>query len=359
MAKVYRKIGSLNELLKRLKGWTSWSSLDEVLHFEHNFKIKDKELYQREEKIFLDKLGDKTKKLEDLSNKYSVRKNNEENSIELETKLNMERIRSFDSKLLRKNFFSRIILEYEKQRLLKKQDILLVHHDEIIRQRLLSIEKEIKRLDSEIKEFQQNKDQYIKNNPEVKNLEAIHKIIQENNFFVIGAIGEGKVLDELKKLPDSFYVINDFKHEFDRSIPNNKEPGDYIKTIQIDHVVVGPTGLFLIETKNWSDKSMDNKNIYSPIKQISRHSYAMFVYLNNLLRSGLLESFSDRHGEQKISPKSILATTSSSPTAEYQFVKTLRPYEIPNFIGNQKPIFNTDNIEDIVSEFNIDKSLED
>lgn len=50
-----------------------------------------------------------------------------------------------------------------------------------------------------------------------------------------GMGGEFSVAETLKGLPDTFVVLNGLK----------------AKTGDLDHVVVGPTGLFFIETKNW------------------------------------------------------------------------------------------------------------
>lgn len=50
-----------------------------------------------------------------------------------------------------------------------------------------------------------------------------------------GADGEKKVANELANFPDKFYVINGFP----------TPSGD------IDHIVVGPTGVFVLDTKDW------------------------------------------------------------------------------------------------------------
>lgn len=54
--------------------------------------------------------------------------------------------------------------------------------------------------------------------------------------FFKGARGEEKVAAELALLPDSYHVFNDF-------------PAD---GVPVDHVVVGPVGVFAVETKFWS-----------------------------------------------------------------------------------------------------------
>ena len=56
--------------------------------------------------------------------------------------------------------------------------------------------------------------------------------------FYKGARGEEKVSEILKGLPDAYHVFNDF------TVGRN----------HVDHVVVGPGGVFAIETKFWNGK---------------------------------------------------------------------------------------------------------
>ncbi len=63
----------------------------------------------------------------------------------------------------------------------------------------------------------------------------IEKLENEKLKFRKGAVGEYLIAGLLEGLSDDFYVINGL------STPH----GD------IDHLVVGPTGIFLIDTKNW------------------------------------------------------------------------------------------------------------
>jgi hypothetical protein len=54
--------------------------------------------------------------------------------------------------------------------------------------------------------------------------------------YFLGAVGEARVAAELRKLPDGYHVIHDF-------------PIGYANFV--DHVVMGPTGIFSVETKDW------------------------------------------------------------------------------------------------------------
>lgn len=61
--------------------------------------------------------------------------------------------------------------------------------------------------------------------------------------FFKGALGEECVARELAFLPSGFRVFNCVQSGREAMLPSS---GDY------DHVVVGPTGIYVIETKNWS-----------------------------------------------------------------------------------------------------------
>lgn len=83
--------------------------------------------------------------------------------------------------------------------------------------------------------------------------------------FFIGARGEERVSEILKKLPETYHVFNDF----------------VVGRKHIDHVVVGPAGVFAIETKCWSGKvSIEDGHILvggelpdrSPLSQVKREA---------------------------------------------------------------------------------------
>ena len=80
-------------------------------------------------------------------------------------------------------------------------------------------------------------------------LERKKATIDELSSFIYGALGEQKVVKTLEALSDEYFLINDFAVSFSPAIYNRQE-NDYIKSIQIDHLLVAPSGIFLIETKN-------------------------------------------------------------------------------------------------------------
>ncbi|MYJ23560.1 MAG: NERD domain-containing protein, partial [Nitrospira sp. SB0673_bin_12] len=115
---------------------------------------------------------------------------------------------------------------------------------------------------------------------------------------------------------------------------------DRIYSIQIDHLVVGPTGLYLVETKNWSEDSVGNPELFSPIRQLKRYNFAIFVLLNQAVERGEIDNFSNHWGDRQISPKNILCLINHRPNQEFQYVRTLSENQIAHYVGNQRQAFS-------------------
>ena len=102
-----------------------------------------------------------------------------------------------------------------------------------------------------------------------------------------GLEGEEMTADIISAFPDSFYGFQNVKITYEG------------KTSEIDMIVVGPTGVFIIETKNmtgtiigdyedqeWVHKKQVNgvtqsKKFYSPVKQVGTHVYRLANYLKD------------------------------------------------------------------------------
>lgn len=90
-----------------------------------------------------------------------------------------------------------------------------------------------------------------------------------------GLVGEQTVAGELEKLPNNYYVINDI------IVYNNN------RKAQIDHVVVGPTGVFAIETKTMGGNLRPHPNGWlqgrTLIKSPQKQSYYGAEILSKLI----------------------------------------------------------------------------
>jgi hypothetical protein len=69
----------------------------------------------------------------------------------------------------------------------------------------------------------------------------IRKAVPQPCHWLAGAEGECRTAKELDRLPDEYFVFHDF-HE--------RRPDGNRAAWNIDHIVVGPTGVFVIDSKN-------------------------------------------------------------------------------------------------------------
>ncbi len=177
--------------------------------------------------------------------------------------------------------------------------------------------------------------------------ELVHckNVINDAMPMIQGAIGELKVIHELEKLNDSYTLFNDYKCTFHPPI-YYREENDHIMSIQADHIIIAQSGIFLIETKNWSVESMSNPSLRSPVKQIRRTGYALFCILNN---SRTFSWLSHEWGNVKVPVRNIIVFINNKPSEEFQYVKTLHLKELQGYITSFKPIFTPEQADSITS----------
>jgi hypothetical protein len=102
-----------------------------------------------------------------------------------------------------------------------------------------------------------------------------------------GAIAELELIDFLSKLPENFYIINDVRIHFDRGIQFD---GEWLESAQIDHLVISPAGLFVIEAKSWSKEFVGSGNYFDPYQQVKRSSYLCYKLLEDKLQGAKVRS---------------------------------------------------------------------
>jgi hypothetical protein len=187
----------------------------------------------------------------------------------------------------------------------------------------------------------------------IAELVLTRKTVNELYPLISGAVGENAVVNELKKLPDSFYVINDFVVKFNPPIYNSRE-NDRIYSIQIDHLLICNSGIFALETKNWNDHSVLNRDLRSPVEQIKRSSYALFVILNAETDFGL-----EKHhwGSKKVPIRNIIVMTNSVPKEEFMHVKVLSLKNLNGYLKYFDPIFTDAEVDRLFYHLNTNLNL--
>lgn len=348
MAEVYRKSGALTGVIRELKQQdiNFLESLDEIMSFGHDFdnqinKIKvDTILAIEEEKLIL------SHKIEDLSSDYNLkiterRKILTKELAELETGLNKLSNQS-------RNIFSEIIWCFKSTKMKKRIRQLSSDLEHEIRRPLKPFKDEILVTTDQLRNIETNIDSIIEYKVDTASsqLKTAKLVLGQNKNELIGAIGEQKAIDELKQLPPSFYIINDFRYQFKRAL-YHKQTGKWIKSVQLDHIVVGPPGVFVIETKNWSASSINNIDFYSPVEQIQRANYALFRLLNSSSTQNTSLSLNHHWGTRKIPINNIILMIKHMPKQEFKYVKILPLRNIRRYITDREVIFSNAEIEKI------------
>jgi hypothetical protein len=129
-----------------------------------------------------------------------------------------------------------------------------------------------------------------------------------------GARAELDVIASLARLPDEYTVFSDIRLSAERYIHFNGAP---LQSAQIDHLVLTPAGIFVIETKRWSRKFIESGDYHDPFDQTQRAAYLCYDQLRR------------RFG--KIRVRSIVACAGQLPSApKNSHVKVLA---VPELIG--------------------------
>ncbi len=293
MAQVYNEKGSLPDLIYKI-GDSEINSLKDIIVFKKTLQEKEKE-------------------------SINIQKIRVSNEI-IEIKKEIDEIKSKKNKIFGK-FIQKLLQKSRCNFLYNKLSELENNFDYVVEKR-------------------------VKN--DLERLNCIDNIIINNRLFIYGVIGELKTIKELKKLPENFYVINNYKINFHKAI-YNKKTDDYIRSAQLDHVVVGPTGLFIIETKNWNNRTIKRKNLFSPAKQIERAGLAMYVLINRAIRNRTINLPESFWGFKKVSPQKIIVLLKGSCNEKIQYINIVPLEKLSFHIQKGENVFSKEEIEGIVN----------
>ncbi len=160
-----------------------------------------------------------------------------------------------------------------------------------------------------------------------------------------GALAELTVIEELSRLPLHYYVLNDVVLTARRFMKFNHKA---VQSAQIDHLIVAPSGVFVVEVKHWSQQFVDSGRFFDPYEQVGRANYLCYCTLKE-----------DLHIETKV--RSILAYRGHVPpqTENSRYIKVLPLEQLLSYIRwfeRQSPILTASQLNYIVREFHPEKS---
>lgn len=348
MCKIYNTIGSLTTIKSHLQrhNITEFNSLNELINFQRNYSALRQQIISNSERAIEQEKSTLNSEISQLNNFIETKKN----EIKKELLADIERLKRHSEDLsissgstiqqitnYIKNFFIKRKIHSSEQNLNSK-----VSHS--IQQSVNTCIKKKERYEYIVTCFSDavNENCIV----QLRELETKKRIIDEINTFIYGAIGEQKVVRELENLSEEYFLINDFSLSFNTPIYNRHE-NDYIKSIQIDHILISPSGIFLIETKNWSERSLNNLSLRSPVQQIKRTNFALFKILSSEISNSNLNINQHHWGERKIPIRNLIVLTNLKPNEEFQYVKILTLNELLNYVKYFKPTFSGRETEEI------------
>ncbi len=348
VARVFGSLGSEKVLIQKLNErriGSLWSLSD----IENHIKNSEKELEQIRER-----------RVNDLKNK--VESYRQEHRVKLDRR-NMERKARMDMLKEEHNHLKDHILQplistrnpviwirsrwtrYRERSRCKKLDTdFLGELDRPFRK----VTEYILRLEHDIQNIETNFDGIIEQqmNPDVARKIVIDKALADLSGWLAGARGELKTLNELIKLPAQYVVVNDVQLRFEEPLYKD---GRVQYSCQMDHVVISPAGLFNIESKNWSQISIENLDLRSPVEQIGTSGKGLYLEVNRAIRQRRIRLKKHHWGEREVRVWNILSMAGAMPNVDFQYVKMLPTKDVPSYIQSIEPRLSDSEIESIKS----------
>ena len=338
MCKVYNQIGSLTTIKSHLSNYyiNDFNSVNELITFQRNYSATKQQLISNHSILIEQEKTTLKGEIVQLENFIEISKSENRQNLYLDLEQLKQQLDNLPSR--QSNIFKIFINYFVRSGIKRKiRDIELNFDSKIansIQQFTNILNKKSNRYNYIISHFEDavNRSSFS----QLKELERKKRIIDEINTSIYGAIGEQKVSKDLENLSDDYILINDFTYSFHPPIYNRRE-NDKIKSVQIDHILISPAGIFLIETKNWSEHSLNNLNLHSPVAQIRRANFALLKILTGEITRSL-----DQHhwGDRKIPIRNLIVLVNQKINEEFQYVKILTLKELRNYVEYFKPCFS-------------------
>ncbi len=345
MARIINRVGSLSVLRKEFdkRSITLFHSIKEINEFERTYPEQIEKARDEIRRRLQSELEAISAKLQEAIQTVKYQQSFAEEEVN-------NRIAKLDARITSLQSQSKTALlgfiHHRLESLLRRRIRLIENSRSTTIERIVSRARmEQSHLDDRYNEIHRNFDRILERNVDdhVRMLNYARATIDELRPLILGSIGESMVSSTLSDLPDKYVTINDLHVEPNKPIFYPSE-NERILSFQIDHVVVGPGGVFAIETKHWSNQSIANYDLFSPVKQVRRSGYALFRLLND----GLVD-FGDRWGDRAISVHNIIVFTAKQVKEKYKFVRLLDLASLNEYIQGFDEALKVSDIERIVS----------
>lgn len=350
MCKVYNPVGSLTTVKSHLldNNIQDFKSVNELIAFRKSYPSVKQEIISNHQLLIEKERETLCDELVSLQDSINAKKN----EVEEQLKLEIEELELSISSILSTNFnvFKKVIAHFKKKQIEFKVLLKKRTFNQDINYALKHLTNNYDVKDSRYQYIQSNFDDAVMDSALLKlsEHERRKKVIDHINNSIYGAIGEQKVVKELERLSDDYILINDFNYTF-YPVIYNKQNDDRIKSIQIDHVLISRSGIFIIETKNWSQESMESLNLYSPVQQIKRTNFALYRLLNTNISNTKVRLNNHHWGDRKLPIRNLIVLIKNKPIEEFQHVKVLTLNELLGYVNFFQPCFSNNEVQSIAN----------
>jgi len=345
MAQIQGQIESLKKLKYELKtcGIHRFNSIKEINDFLFNFQDEKEAIINTQKEILRNEIKDLN--LRKKENQEKCERTKSKTQAEIEVRIDTIRINIDNlTAKINKGLIHKILYSFK----LKKQKELLDYYSlntpMIIKNATKNIQEKIENDENQLKYISENNELIIKERslPEIRKLNNVKKTIEDLQPLIAGAVGESLVVKEIEKLPNDYILINDYNLKFNPPI-YKRNTNDKIFSIQIDHLLISKSGIYILETKNWSKKSVESLDLRSPVEQITRTSYALFLIVND----AKIKLTEHHWGNKQIPIKNIIVMINEKPKEDFKYVKVKSLKELNKYITYFEPIFTEDEVDRI------------
>ena len=346
MAKIFGITESLKSLKSKLNnnGIYRFSSVKQIKDFLSNYNTEKRTILKNKSDKLDGEYSNISSNLKHLIKKRDLIINTETNRIDNKVSELQQKIDIINNRNV--NFLKKIFLNIKLFSFKSQLNQLVSSKKSSIDSLLKDVNKSIENDEIFIKTYNKDKENLIKKRAksQLEKLERIHNFLESSRNLISGAIGENLVVKEIKKLGDDYILINDFNLNFSRPIFYKKH-NERIRSVQIDHLLISRAGIFIIETKNWSKLSVNTNNLRSPIKQIERANFALYIYVSENV------SLNEHHwGEQTIPIRNLIVMINNKPTGKFKYVAVKLLKELNDYLKYFEPVLNQSELDKVVRQ---------
>tara|TARA_B100001287_G_scaffold83735_1_gene69896 strand:- start:1033 stop:2085 length:1053 start_codon:yes stop_codon:yes gene_type:complete len=341
-------IFGITESLKSLKselnnnGIHRFNSVKQIKDFLSNYNSEKRTILKNESDKLEGEYYNTSSNLKRLIKEKNVIIDSETNRIDNKISDLQQKIDIINNRDV--NFITKLFLKIKLYSLNNQLNQLISSKNASVDSLVKDVNKNIQSDESFIKTYKKDKQNLIKKGAQSKldELEHTRNVLENLKNLISGAIGENLVVKEIKKLDDDYALINDFNLSFSRPIYYKKH-NERIRSVQIDHLLISRAGIFIIETKNWSKSSVNTNSLRSPIKQIERINFALYLYVSDNI------SLNEHHwGEQTIPIRNLIVMINNKPTGKFKYVAVKLLKELNDYLEYFEPVLTQSQLEKVI-----------